>query len=104
MDKLRLKAAILIISDTAFADPSTDKAGAILSDVFASDGDDQWFVDEIKIAPDDIESIQQAVKTFSDVENNINLLITTGGTGFTIKDRTPEAIHPLIHRYAPGLV
>ena len=104
MEKPKLNAAILIISDTAFRDPSTDKAGDTLSEVFANDGNGQWTVNDRKIVPDDVLSIQREVTSFCDGENYINLLITTGGTGFAVKDHTPEAITPLIHRHAPGLV
>lgn len=104
MDESKLKATILIISDTAFQDPLTDKAGDILSDVFANEGNGQWIVDGQKIVPDDFLAIQKAVSLSCDGEDYVNLLITTGGTGFAVKDNTPEAITPLIHRHAPGLV
>ena len=99
-----LKATILIISDTAFQHPSTDKTGDILSDVFANEGNGQWTVNERRIVPDDVLAIQKAVSLSCDGEDHVNLLITTGGTGFAVKDCTPEAINPLIHRHAPGLV
>lgn len=104
MDKPKLKATILIVSDTAFQDPSTDKAGDILSEVFSNEGNGQWTVEDRKIVPDDVLAIQKAVSLSCDKEDYANLLITTGGTGFAVKDNTPEAIHPLIHRHAPGLV
>ena len=103
MEKPKLKATILIISDTAFRDPSTDKAGDVLSDVFAHEGNDQWTVDDRSIVPDDVLAIQKAVSLSCDREDHANLLITTGGTGFAVRDNTPEAISPLIHRHAPGL-
>ena len=104
MDQPRLQAAILIISDTAFQDPSTDKAGDILSDVIVIDGNDQWESTKRDIVPDDVPAIQRAVSQYCDGEDYVNLLITTGGTGFAVKDNTPEAVAPLIHRHAPGLV
>ena len=104
MERRKLKATILIISDTAFQDSSTDKAGDILSDVFANEGNGQWTVDDRIIVPDDVSAIQRVVSSCCDVEDHVNLLITTGGTGFALKDNTPEAINPLIHRHASGLV
>ncbi|KAK4696503.1 gephyrin, partial [Lecanoromycetidae sp. Uapishka_2] len=104
MDKPRLTAAILIISDTASQDPPTDKAGDILSDVIAIHGNDQWNFTKREIVADDVFAIQRAVAKYCDGEDYVNVLITTGGTGFATKDRTPEAINPLIHRHAPGLV
>ena len=102
--KPKLKAAVLIISETAFQDPSTDKAGDILSNVFENEGGGHWLVDERQIVPDDILAIQRAVVNCADGEDFVNLLVTTGGTGFAVKDNTPEAVNPLIHRHAPGLV
>jgi gephyrin len=105
MSAPKLQAAILIISDTASKDPSTDKSGAVLRDVFAQDGADRWTEPIIKIVPDGILDIQRAVQAWTDQHDDyINLIVTTGGTGFATKDYTPEAISPLIHRYAPGLV
>ncbi|KAF2432630.1 hypothetical protein EJ08DRAFT_630434 [Tothia fuscella] len=97
----KLKVALLIISDTAFKDPSTDKAGSILREVFqASD----WDIIDVSIAPDEVLPIQQYIIKWADGENYVNAIVTTGGTGFAVKDNTPEAVEPLIHRHAPGLV
>lgn len=104
MSNKELQAAILIISDTAYADPSTDKAGQILDQTFLADGGDQWVVAERRIIPDDVLAIQRAVTGWCDGEDFMNLIVTTGGTGFAVKDQTPEAVTPLIHRHAPGLV
>ena len=102
--KPKLKAAVLVISETAFQDPSTDKAGDILSNVFENEGGGHWVANERLIVSDDVLAIQRAVIEYADGEDFINLLVTTGGTGFAVKDNTPEAINPLIHRHAPGLV
>ncbi|KAL9599474.1 MAG: hypothetical protein Q9219_003813 [cf. Caloplaca sp. 3 TL-2023] len=99
-----LKAAILVISDTASQDPSTDKAGPLLAETFTQDGGDQWLVSKQQIIPDDVLAIQRQVTSWCDGDAYVNLIITTGGTGFTQKDVTPEAISPLIHKHAPGLI
>lgn len=101
----KLRAAILIVSDTAFNDPTTDKAGTILEDVFANDGSASWTVKHSLIIPDNVKAIEDYVVQLCDDPNDfMNLVITTGGTGFATKDYTPEAIKPLIDREAPGLV
>lgn len=100
----KLKAIILVVSDTAAQDPSSDRSGKILGDVFAEDGGEQWIVQKTAIIPDDVLSIQREIQATIDNEGAINLLVTTGGTGFATKDHTPEAVTPLIHRHAPGLV
>ena len=105
MEKPKLKAAILIISDTASKDRSTDKAGEILSNTFTSDGGDQWIIQDKQIVPDDVLAIQRQITQWCDGgEGYVNVIATTGGTGFAVKDCTPETIAPLLHRQAPGLV
>ncbi|GAD91772.1 hypothetical protein ATEG_02421 [Paecilomyces variotii No. 5] len=99
-----LKAAILIVSDTAAQDPSSDKAGAALAATLAAEGSSNWETPATKIVPDNVLDIQLAIRNWSDGEQFFNLIITTGGTGFAVKDNTPEAVSPLIHRHAPGLV
>jgi gephyrin len=126
----QLRPAILIISDTAFRDPATDKAGDILCQTFASEGGDKWTEPLIETVPDDATRIELAVRRWTDDEKNyVNLVVTTGGTGFAVKDITPEVgcpfwnylrnisrciieigltstqvITPLISRPAPGLM
>ena len=100
-----LRAAILIVSDTAYSDPSTDKAGAVLTDVFTSEGGNKWSVSDTQIVKDDVLAIQRQILAWADDgEAFANLIVTTGGTGFSTKDNTPEAVRPLLHKDAPGLV
>jgi len=84
----KLRASILVISETAYADPTTDKCVPALQSVFDKYGGDKWEIAHKSIVPDDILLIQQAV--MQDVKAQINLVITSGGTGFAIKDVTPE--------------
>jgi molybdenum cofactor biosynthesis protein B len=53
------------------------------------------------IAPDDVEAIQAKVKGWI-ADPAIDVIITTGGTGFTGRDVTPEAIEPLFHKRMDG--
>ncbi|KAF2496724.1 hypothetical protein BU16DRAFT_483980 [Lophium mytilinum] len=100
----KLRAAILIISETASQDPSTDKCTSILEDVFETLGKDQWEVSVKEIVTDSVLDIQRFLQRWTDKEDHVNLIITSGGTGFAVKDYTPEAVMPLIHRHATGLV
>lgn len=86
----KLKAAILIVSETASRDPSTDKGVPALQDVFAQKGGDKWTCSHTKIVPDSVSDIQTAISEWTDGENAVNLVLTSGGTGFTQKDNTPE--------------
>ncbi|KAL1900363.1 hypothetical protein Cpir12675_001047 [Ceratocystis pirilliformis] len=100
-----LRVAILVVSTTAAKDPSTDQCQATLMDLFKS-RPGQWEVVDKKIVPDGIKDIQKQVTIWTDHENDppINLILTTGGTGFSAGDVTPEAISPLLEKKAPGLV
>ncbi|KXG47749.1 MoeA, C-terminal, domain IV [Penicillium griseofulvum] len=97
-----LKVAILIVSDTASKDPASDKVVDALTPIFAAEG--KWEPPASKIVPDDVFQIQQSIYEWTDSPNWYNLILLSGGTGFSIKDNTPEAVSPLIQRHAPGLV
>ncbi|KAK0112765.1 hypothetical protein ONS95_014499 [Cadophora gregata] len=99
-----LKAAVLIVSTTASKDPSADLSGAILEEVFEQEGGGKWEVVETKIVSDVVLDIQRTITGWADREDPPNLIITTGGTGFAVHDSTPEAVTPLLHKQAPGLV
>lgn len=88
MNQNKLSAAILIVSETAHKDPSTDKSGPTLRDVFEEDG--SWNVKATKIVPDTVLDIQEHIEAFVDEDDAVNLIITSGGTGFATKDVTPE--------------
>ncbi|RAH79490.1 hypothetical protein BO86DRAFT_411618 [Aspergillus japonicus CBS 114.51] len=103
-DTTTLKAAILVVSDTASQDPSTDKVGDALTNVFSTAGPSTWGQPGIKIVPDNVLDIQRAICDWTDGPNWVNLICVSGGTGFATKDITPEAVSPLIHRHASGLV
>ncbi|KAK1776038.1 gephyrin [Copromyces sp. CBS 386.78] len=103
-----LKAAILIVSTTAAQDPATDSADVTLRQVFEEQQHgSQWKVHESKIIPDDVVQIQKQIMLWTDKTSNgeeVNLIVTTGGTGFAVSDQTPEAVSALLHKEAPGLV
>lgn len=86
----KLKAAILVVSETASQDPSTDKCIPILKGVFSNSSNDQWDVAETEIVPDSVLAIQKTVRRWTDGADPINLIISSGGTGFATKDVTPE--------------
>ncbi|KAK0745097.1 MoaB/Mog domain-containing protein [Apiosordaria backusii] len=103
-----LRAAILVVSTTAAKDPSTDAAEATLRSVFEQDGGNQWTVAGTQIVSDDIAEIQHQVALWTDPVDKghdiINLVVTTGGTGFAVADCTPEAVSAILHKEAPGLI
>jgi len=96
---VRLTAAILIISQTASEDPTSDKGGPILREALDAAGGSNatWDVVEVKIVPDDVLEIQRAITGWTDSEDYANLVITSGGTGFASKDVTPEVCLCLLY-------
>lgn len=86
----RLRAAILVVSETAAQDPSSDTSGKGLRAVFGAEADDKWIVAETKIVGDNALEIQRSVVQWTDGEDPMNLVVTSGGTGFAVKDITPE--------------
>ncbi|EKJ72556.1 hypothetical protein NXS19_008916 [Fusarium pseudograminearum] len=99
-----LKAALLIVSTTAAKDASADASGPILTQVLKDEGEGKWEVHDTKIVTDDVLAIQRQITAWTDGSDSINLVVTTGGTGFATGDSTPEAVTPLLHKQAPGLV
>jgi gephyrin len=89
MDQEKLKVAILVVSDTASSDPATDKCIPVLHQTF-EDAGQQWQIQDTKIVPDAISSIQKYIIQWTDALDPANLIITSGGTGFAVKDKTPE--------------
>lgn len=87
----KLKAAVLVVSDTASRDPSTDKVGGILAEAFAQEGG-RWGNPTVSIVPDDVQAIQRQIREWTDSDTYFNAIITSGGTGFSVKDNTPEVI------------
>lgn len=90
MAQPKLKTAILVISDTASRDASTDKVGSTLSQTLEVDGGDKWEIPFTQIVPDDSQRIQNTIIEWTDDEDQFNLILTAGGTGFAVKDITPE--------------
>jgi gephyrin len=84
----RLKPAILVVSDTAALNPASDKTVDALAPILAAEG--KWEAPTVKIVRDDVLDIQRAVCDWTDGSDWVNLVLLTGGTGFAVKDNTPE--------------
>ena len=87
-----LKIAVLTISDTRSI--KDDKSGAVLTQRIVAAG---HLVAERSIVTDEIEAIRARVKAWIE-DPVIDVVITTGGTGFTGRDVTPEAVEPLFEK------
>ncbi len=87
------KAGVLVISDSVYAGKKEDKSGKIIFDILKKNGVKEI---EYKIVPDEKELIEREVLLWC--EKKFNIIITTGGTGLSPRDVTPEAIKPLIEK------
>ena len=92
-----IRAAVLTASDTRTK--ATDESGTILVGLLLGLG---IGVAERVIVPDDFETIREALISFAD-KAQVDLILTTGGTGFADRDVTPEATLAVIDREAPGI-
>jgi molybdopterin adenylyltransferase len=91
-----LRIAVLTISDTR--ELADDKSGALLAERLTSAGHELAGRD---IVEDDAASIAARARKWID-EPTVDVVITTGGTGFTGRDVTPEAIEPLFEKRMEG--
>jgi len=94
---MKYKAAIITISDKGSLGEREDKSGPALSKML------EWTyeVEDIIIIPDDIDIIASTIKEEVD-KHAVDLIITTGGTGVTKRDVTPEATKMVIEKELPG--
>ena len=91
-----LKIAVLTISDSRCF--QTDSSGSWLQEAIENDGHE--LVDR-KIVVDDIYQMRAIVSSWI-AEDDIEVVITTGGTGFTGRDSTPEALAPIFDKHIEG--
>jgi molybdenum cofactor biosynthesis protein B len=91
-----LSIAVLAVSDTRTLE--TDTAGALLKSLMEADG---HRCAERAVAPDDIQAIRGQIMRWVN-DPTIDAILTTGGTGFSGRDVTPEALEPLFQKRMEG--
>jgi molybdenum cofactor biosynthesis protein B len=91
-----VRIAILTVSDSR--DEATDKSGRLLVDRLTAAG---HVLAEKAIVPDDIYRIRAVISRWI-ADPDVNAVITTGGTGVTGRDGTPEAVRPLLDKLLDG--
>lgn len=94
-----LTAAVITLSDKGYAGEREDISGKILAEELIKAG---YEVVETLILPDDQQMISDNLIRLSD-SRQVNLIMTTGGTGFSLRDCTPEATLAVATRNAPGI-
>jgi molybdopterin adenylyltransferase len=95
------KVGILTISDRGAAGLAEDKSGPLIQQIVTQQLAAR--VTHLAIVPDEVEAIQQKLLAWVD-RDHLDLILTTGGTGFAPRDVTPEATRQVLHKEAPGLV
>jgi molybdenum cofactor synthesis domain-containing protein len=96
--ELVVRAAVITCSNRSAAGERPDDSGALLASALGSLGHE---VVLRVVVPDDVAAIQAAVKEA--VSAGAAVVLTTGGTGLTPTDVTPEAVGPLLDKQVPGI-
>ncbi len=95
-ERQSLNVAILTVSDTRTLE--TDTSGNYLSESVAAEGHN---IADRRLIPDDVYQMRAIVSAWI-ADPGIEVIITTGGTGFTGRDSTPEALSPLFDKHIEG--
>jgi len=94
-----LRAAVLVMSDSIASGNKSDASGQLIVARLKKEG---LNVEDYRIIPDDAELIASTVRAYAD-EKHLDFVMTTGGTGFSHRDSTPEAMASVFEREAPGI-
>ncbi|CAF99013.1 unnamed protein product, partial [Tetraodon nigroviridis] len=96
------RVGILTVSDSCFRNLAEDRSGVNLKDLVHDPSLLGGVIVAYKIVPDEIDDIKDTLLEWCD-DLELNLILTTGGTGFAPRDVTPEATKEVIEREAPGM-
>jgi molybdenum cofactor synthesis domain-containing protein len=95
----RIRFGILTLSDRSSRGERADASGPALAKLIEGEG---WTVARQSLLPDDESAIREGLIAWAD-SGDLDVILTTGGTGFSPRDVTPEATRAVIDRDAPGL-
>ncbi|KAL4630412.1 gephyrin isoform X7 [Arapaima gigas] len=98
----QIRVGVLTVSDSCFRNLAEDRSGINLKDLVHDPSLLGGTISAYKIVPDEIDEIKETLMDWCD-EKELNLILTTGGTGFAPRDVTPEATKEVIEREAPGM-
>jgi molybdopterin adenylyltransferase len=97
---MNLRFGILTSSDRSARGERPDLSGPALVELITNQG---WTVARTIILPDDLDALTETLSAWADGDD-LDIILTTGGTGFAPRDVAPEATRAVIQREAPGLV
>ena len=95
----RYRVGVLTVSDRSARGEREDLAGPLIRELVEKDS---YLVVDQSIVPDDQKTIEEALIRLAD-QVKVDLILTTGGTGFSVRDVTPEATMAVAGRNAPGI-
>lgn len=94
-----IRFGVLTVSDRSSRGERPDTSGPGLEELVISQG---WEVVKKEIVPDDVDILREMMISWADC-GELDVILTTGGTGFSPRDVTPEATQAVIERETPGL-
>jgi len=93
-----LRARILVLSDSVAAGGRRDRSGLAVREILERHG---WSVTALEVLPDDVDRIRHCLEAWTDAED-CDAIFTSGGTGISPRDVTPEATRAILEREIPG--
>ena len=96
---MTFRVGILTISDRASRGDYVDKSGPLIGQIISIRT--EWNISHESTVPDELDDIAASLVELCD--QGVHLILTTGGTGFSLRDVTPEATLSVIDRAAPGI-
>lgn len=93
-----VRGRVIVVSDRVAIGAREDRSGAALVAAMTASN---VAVDPLVVVPDEVDDVAHALRSAAD--QHIDIICTTGGTGFGPRDRTPEATQSVIEREAPGI-
>ncbi len=97
--KAEIRAVAITVSDRCSRGEQEDVSGKVLVGLLEETG---ATIVEYVVVSDELEPLKETLKTYS-TRSDVNLILTTGGTGFATRDNTPEATRAVMEKEAQGL-
>jgi molybdenum cofactor synthesis domain-containing protein len=96
---MEIRVGVLTVSDKSYRGERRDTSGPAIGEMMATIGGS---VERYEVVPDEADAIAGRLRAWAD-EEGLDVVLTTGGTGLTPRDVTPEATLPVLDRQVPGI-